>query len=45
MGWGMIKRYGDSRGYRFSCETAVYLRRDLVGRGLDRGVAEADPEP
>ena len=33
LGWGIIKRYSDRTGYRFSCETAVYLCRDLVGRG------------
>lgn len=34
LGWGIIKRYSDRRGYRFTCETAVYLRRERVGRGL-----------
>ena len=34
LGWGIIKRYSDRKGYRFCCETAVYLRRDLTGRGL-----------
>ena len=34
VGWGIIKRYSDRYGYRFACETAVYLRRDQVGRGL-----------
>ncbi len=34
VGWGIIKRYSDRHGYRFACETAVYLRRDQVGRGL-----------
>ncbi len=34
LGWGIIKRYSDRSGYRFCCETAVYLRRDLTGRGL-----------
>ncbi|MEE8524208.1 MAG: N-acetyltransferase family protein [Thermoanaerobaculia bacterium] len=33
-GWGIIKKYSDRRGYRFCCETAVYLRRDLVSRGF-----------
>ncbi len=33
-GWGIIKKYSDRAGYRFCCETAVYLRRDLTGRGL-----------
>ena len=34
LGWGIIKKYSDRMGYRFACETAVYLRRDLTGRGL-----------
>lgn len=34
LGWGIIKKYSDRTGYRFACETAVYLRRDLTGRGL-----------
>ncbi len=33
LGWGIIKKYSDRYGYRFCCETAVYLRRDLTGRG------------
>lgn len=34
LGWGIIKRYSDRLGYRFACETAVYLRREHVGFGL-----------
>ncbi|MEM8993689.1 MAG: N-acetyltransferase family protein [Acidobacteriota bacterium] len=34
LGWGVIKRYSDREGYRFACETAVYLRRSEVGRGF-----------
>ena len=34
LGWGIIKKYSDRTGYRFACETAVYLRRDQTGRGL-----------
>ncbi len=34
LGWGVIKKYSDRAGYRFCCETAVYLRRNLTGRGL-----------
>ncbi len=33
LGWGIIKRYSDRPGYRFCCETSVYLRRDEVARG------------
>jgi phosphinothricin acetyltransferase len=32
-GWGIIKRYSDRPGYRFCCETSVYVRRALLGRG------------
>ena len=32
LGWGIIKRYSDRRGYSWACETAVYLRRNRVGR-------------
>lgn len=34
LGWGVIKRYSDREGYRFACETAVYLWRRAAGRGL-----------
>ncbi len=33
VGWGIIKKYSDRSGYRFCCETAVYLRRGLMRRG------------
>ena len=33
LGWGIIKRYSDRSGYRFTCETSVYLWRDRVGAG------------
>ncbi len=33
IGWGLIKRYTERTGYRFCCETAVYLRRSMVRRG------------
>ena len=34
IGWGIIKRYSDRGGYRFCCETAVYVRRQMTGRGF-----------
>ncbi len=40
-GWGIIKRYSDRRGYRFCCETAVYLQRDRVGRGFGTRIKKA----
>ncbi len=33
IGWGIIKRYSDREGYRFACETAVYLTESNVGKG------------
>ena len=41
VGWGIIKKYSDRNGYRFACETAVYLRRDQVGRGLGTHIKKA----
>lgn len=32
LGWGIVKRYSDRTGYRFTCETSVYLRRALAGQ-------------
>lgn len=32
-GWGIIKRYSRRHGYRFCCETSVYLSRRYVGQG------------
>ena len=33
IGWGIIKRYSDREGYRFACETAVYLISEETGKG------------
>lgn len=33
MGWGIVKRYSDRAGYRFTCETAVYIHPDYLGKG------------
>ncbi len=33
IGWGTIKRYSDREGYRFTCETAVYLTATKLGKG------------
>lgn len=40
-GWGIIKRYSDRLGYRFACETSVYLRRHLTGKGYGTRLQEA----
>lgn len=44
LGWGIIKRYSDRQGYRFACETAVYLRRHMVGMGLGTRIKLAQIE-
>jgi phosphinothricin acetyltransferase len=33
IGWGIIKRYSDREGYRYACETAVYLTYSKLGKG------------
>lgn len=34
VGWGLIKKYSPRPGYRFACETAVYVRRDRLGQRI-----------
>jgi len=34
IGWGIIKRYSDRGGYRFACETAIYLTQSKLRKGL-----------
>lgn len=33
LGWGVIKLYSHRPGYRFCCETSVFLRRSEIRRG------------
>ena len=33
IGWGIIKKYSDREGYRFACETAIYLKSSETGKG------------
>lgn len=33
IGWGIIKKYSDREGYRFACETAIYLTEEETGKG------------
>ena len=33
VGWGIIKKYSPRPGYRFCCETSVYLRHSEVRKG------------
>ncbi|MCX4243389.1 GNAT family N-acetyltransferase [Paraliomyxa miuraensis] len=41
LGWGLVKRYSDRAGYRFSCETAAYFRRAETGRGYGTRLKKA----
>ena len=34
VGWGIIKRYSDRSGYRYTAETAVYLTEHTIGKGI-----------
>lgn len=40
-GWGQIKAYSPRAGYRFTCETAVYLDPAVLGRGLGTTLKKA----
>lgn len=33
IGWGIIRLYSPRAGYRFTCETSVYLAHDARGKG------------
>lgn len=33
LGWGVVKKYSDRSGYRFCCETSIYLDRAETGKG------------
>ena len=33
LGWGILKRYSDREGYRYACETAIYLTESEKGKG------------
>jgi len=41
LGWGIIKRYSEREGYRYTCETSVYLRRGRRGRGYGTMIKQA----
>lgn len=41
LGWGVIKRYSDRPGYRFCCETSVYLRHAEVRKGYGSVIKRA----
>ncbi len=41
VGWGLIKRYSPRTGYRFACETAVYVDRQRLGQGVGSRLKKA----
>ena len=41
IGWGIIKKYSDREGYRYACETAVYLTKEEVGKGYGTCIKKA----
>ncbi|CAM2009177.1 N-acetyltransferase [Acanthopleuribacter pedis] len=41
LGWGAIKRYSDREGYRFACETSVYIHIAYLRRGYGSLVKRA----
>ena len=34
IGWGIIKKYSDRLGYRFTGETSVYIDQEFLGRSV-----------
>ncbi len=41
VGWGLIKTYSPRSGYRFACETAVYVDRQRLGQGIGSRLKKA----
>lgn len=41
LGWGVVKRYSPRPGYRWACETSVFLDRRHLGQGLGRPLQQA----
>ena len=33
-GWASVRRFSDRYGYRYTCETAIYLHPEAIGRGM-----------
>lgn len=34
IGWGIIKKYSKREGYRFACETAIYITKAKLRKGI-----------
>ncbi len=41
VGWGIVKLYSDRPGYRLTCETSLFLRRDRRGHGIGSRLQQA----
>ena len=41
VGWGIVKLYSDRPGYRLTCETSLFLRKDRRGRGIGSRLQQA----
>jgi L-amino acid N-acyltransferase YncA len=41
LGWGIIKKYSERLGYRYCCETSVYLFRSEIGQGYGSRIKRA----
>lgn len=41
LGWGKVKAYSPKYCYRFCCESSVYVRRKLMGRGYGSRIKKA----
>ncbi len=39
-GWGIVKYYSDRPGYRLACETSLFVRRSLTGKGIGSAIQE-----
>ncbi len=33
-GWGVIKSYSERYGYRFACETSIYIHKEYLHKGI-----------
>jgi len=47
-GWGILKKYSDRHGYRFACETSIYVdvnyRREKIGHQINKFLIEKAKE-
>ncbi|MBC8105163.1 MAG: N-acetyltransferase [Anaerolineae bacterium] len=38
IGWGSLSDYRERSAYRFTCESSVYVRHDMHGRGIGKAI-------